>query len=486
VLKGVSEIRHNQLDQFIRDAGDGNLPGFYLIHGQQMLVEKASVQLMSRLLNGASADLCSEKIEGAVENLADALESLSTFALSAGPKIILFKEAKLFEGRRDLQRLVDQITATWKKNDVHQTAKFFVSLCRRLQIPLEEVLDGYPKSDALHHVRDQLGADGMDKILQYCHRQGWSVDVSSDPAAMLQQAFLHKLPPNHFFIVTVTSKVPKNLKLYKSFSKHGAVVDCNIPLGERRSDKAAQEAVLKQTMDAMLSKSNKRISPKNFQSLCRLTGFEPQIFVQNVQKLIDYVGQRTEITGGDIQSVLKRTRVDPVFELTNAAADRNLFRSLAHLESLLDAQWHPLQILSALVNQVRKLLVAKSFTVSAHGKSWDRTMAYSQFQKTVMPNIIAFDNQLKEQGAAWIVNTVDRSAKGKRKTHKAPEVVLAANPKSPYPVYQNMLKADKFTVEELVDILVGLNQTDRRLKSTGQDPAMVIKKTLMDICVEKQ
>jgi hypothetical protein len=34
--------------------------------------------------------------------------------------------------------------------------------------------------------------------------------------------------------------------------------------------------------------------------------------------------------------------------------------------------------------------------------------------------------------------------------------------------------------------MAGLNQTDLRLKSTGQDAAMVLKKTIMGICsVEK-
>ncbi len=482
----MSEIQHNQLTPFLRETVDQAFPGVYLIHGQQMLVEKSAAQLVTHLLNGESADMCCEKIEGAVENLADALERLNTFALLTGPKIVIFKEAKLFEGRRNQQHLVDQIAEAWRNDDLHQAAKFFSSLCGRLEIPLEEVRHGSPENDNLKAVIAQLGSDGMDKLVPYCQSQGWPSAVSDDHIQILQSALIKGFPSNHFLIITVTSKVPKNLKLYKSFREHGMIIDCNIPLGERRSDKAAQEKVLRQTLDELLSKTPKRVSPKAFQTLCQLTGFEPQIFVQNVEKLIDYVGENAEITTDDIQAVLKRTRVDPVFELTNAVADRDLIRSLSHLETLLDAKWHPLQILSALANQMRKLLVAKSFTTSEHGKSWIQGMIYPRFQKSVMPAIVAHDRQLNEQSAKWSEMVTDTPAKGRRSKKKPLDVVLATNPKSPYPVYQNMLKADKFTRQELVNAMAGLNQTDLRLKSTGQDAAMVLKKTIMDICrVEK-
>ncbi|MGD8837669.1 MAG: hypothetical protein PVJ84_06850 [Desulfobacteraceae bacterium] len=482
----MSEIQHNQLTQFLKETVDQAFPGVYLIHGQQMLVEKSAAQLVTHLLDGESADMCCEKIEGTVENLADALERLNTFSLVSGPKIVLFKETKLFEGRRNLQHLVDQITEAWDSDDLHQSAKLFSNLCGRLEIPLEEVRHGSFENDNLKAVIAHLGSDGLDKLVPYCQTQGASAAVSDDHTHTLQHALVKGFPSNHFLIATVTSKVPKNLKLYKAFRKHGVVIDCNIPLGERRSDKAAQEEVLRQTLDELLSKRQKRVSPRAFQTLCRLTGFEPQIFVHNVEKLIDYVGEQPEITVDDIQTVLKRTRVDPVFELTNAVADRNLIRSLSHLDTLLDANWHPLQILSALANQMRKLLVAKSFTTSEYGKSWARGMTYPQFQRSVMPAIVAHDRQLNEQSAGWGEMVTDIPAKGRRSKKKPLEVTLAANPKSPYPVYQNMVKADKFTLQELVDAMAGLNQTDLRLKSTGQDAAMVLKKTIMGICsVEK-
>lgn len=478
----MSEIQHNQLKKFLKERSHQPWPSVYLIHGQEMLVENAAQQIAAKLLDGESSDLCCEKIEGLIENLSDVLERLNTFSLLMGPKIVMFKEARLFEGRRNNERLADQIVDAWKSEDAHQAAKSFLNLCGRLEVGLDDIHNGTHKNQTFKSLASQLGNDAIGNLTQYCLNQGWSSAVFGDHVGVLQQAFERGFPEHHHLIVTVYAKVPKNLKLYKSFRDHGVVIDCNIPLGERRADRAAQESVLRQSLDELLAKANKHLSPGAFQNLCQLTGFDPRIFIQNVEKLIDYVGERSELTTEDIHAVLKRTKVDPVFELTNAVADRNLVQSLAYLNALLDAKWHPLQILSALANQMRKLLVAKSFVTSDHEKSWSRGTSYPQFQKTVMPAIVAYDNHVRDKADGWLDQSSETAKKGKGGKKKSVDVVLAVNPKSPYPVYQALLKAEKYTLQELVNAMAILNQTDIRLKSTGQDAALVMKKTLMGIC----
>ena len=478
----MSEIQHNQLSKFLKEGSNQPWPGVYLIHGQEMLVEKSAQQIVAKLLDGESSDLCCEKIDGLIENLSDVLERLNTFSLLMGPKIVMFKEARLFEGRRNNDRLVEQIVDAWKSEDEHQAAKSFLNLCGRLEIDLDDIHHGRHNNQTFKTLLGQLGNDAVGDLAQYCIDQGWTTAGSGDHVGVLQQALEKGFPKHHYLIVTVYAKVPKNLKLYKSFRDHGVVIDCNIPLGERRADKAAQESVLRQTLDELLVKANKHLSPGAFQTLCQLTGFDPRIFTQNVEKLIDYVGERSELTSEDIHAVLKRTKIDPVFELTNAVADRNLVQSLSQLNALLDAKWHPLQILSALANQMRKLLVAKSFVSSEHGKCWSHGISYPQFQKNVMPAIVAYDKLVGDNANGWLDQISEKTKKGKGSKKKSADVVLAVNPKSPYPVYQTLLKAEKYTLQELVNAMASLNQTDLRLKSTGQDAAQVMKKTLMGIC----
>jgi DNA polymerase-3 subunit delta len=478
----MTEILHNQLADHLKGNAGAPLPSVLLIHGQEMLVEQAAELLVERLLEGASRDLCCEVVEGLVERIGDVLAQLNTFSLLAGPKIVLFKEARLFEARGSDQRLVEQIIEAYQGEDLHQAAKALISLCGHMEMGLEEILQASAGREPLHLLFTQLGPDGVEKVTRYGLDQGWRPAATGDHVQSLQRAIEKGFGDHHHLVITVTAKVPKNLKLYKSIRDHGWIIDCNVPMGERRADRMAQESVLRQTLETALAAAGKRVQPGIFENLCQLTGFDLRTFAQNVEKLIDYSGARTLITAEDVQAVLRRTKSDPIFELTNAVADRDLQQSLFYLHTLLKGDWYPLQILAALANQIRKLVVARDFAGSEQGKCWSAGMSYHQFQSVVMPAIQAFDKQIQEAAAAWWPASKGQG-EGKAGGSKASsEIALAPNPNNPYPVYQTMLKSERYTQSELARSLALLNQTDLRLKSSGQDASIVLKKTILDIC----
>jgi DNA polymerase-3 subunit delta len=306
---------------------------------------------------------------------------------------------------------------------------------------------------------------------------GWPAVSGEDHMAVLQQAIEKGFPSGHSLIITAGSRVPKNSKFYKAVDKCGVVVDCNVPQGERRADKMAQETVLKQTLQELIQGTGKRLAPRLFEKLCQLTGFDLRIFAQNVQKLIDYTGSRQDITGADIQATLQRTKTDPIYELTNAFADRNLIQALFFAESLLSSDFHPLQLLAALANQLRKLLVAKDFAESGFGRVWKAGMGYPQFQQTVMPAIQAYDEATGKQVAGWQGHQDSEKVK-----NEASDLRLAPSPKNAYPVFQTLLKSERYTRQDIINGLILLNEADVRMKSSGQDAALIIKKAIADIC----
>ena len=213
-----------------------------------------------------------------------------------------------------------------------------------------------------------------------------------------------------------------------------------------------------------------------------LTGFDLRTFSQNLQKLIDYTGGRSDITADDIDAVLRRTKSDPVYELTNAVSDKNASQALLYINTLLRDKWHPLQILSAMANQLRKLLVAKDFIKSEPGRAWTSGMSYQQFQQQVMPAIEAFDSRIQKHITQWNASLAVEGKDSGGPKKSAADLRLAPNPRNAYPVYQTVVKADKFSRSSLVAAMVRLNQADLKLKSTGQDAAIVLKSLLLKIC----
>lgn len=396
----MSEIIHSQLDQHLKGIGSDANPPVTLIHGQEMLVEQALDRLINHLLAGGERDMCCEVVDGFAENVPDALERMNTFALLAGPKIVVFKKAELTE--------------------------------------------------------------------------------QSDYIRTLNEAITKGFPSRHHLMITAIAKVPKNLKLYKAIRDHGLIVDCHVPLGGRRSDKVAQQNILQQTLKTLLDQSGKHLAGGLFDKLCQLTGFDLRTFTHNVEKLIAFIGQRQEITGQDIDHVLRSTKSDPVYEFTNAVADRDGALALQLMNTLLRDKWHPLQILSALANQIRKLLMAKDFTQSESGRIWRPGISYHQFQHEVLPSIQAHDDQIQRRIEQWPAPDEAKAASTAKKS--AAEMRIAPNPRNPYPVYQTFVKSNRFTRRSLVAALYRLNQADLTLKSSGQDAALVLKSLVLEIC----
>jgi DNA polymerase-3 subunit delta len=209
----------------------------------------------------------------------------------------------------------------------------------------------------------------------------------------------------------------------------------------------------------------------------------------NVEKLVSYSGERAAISGDDVRRILERTRRDPLYEFTDAVTDRNLEQALFYLQSLMAGGEfdHPLPLLAAVANQVRKLLVAKAFTQSELGKGWHSGCAYPRFQKQVLPAVKTFDMQLQKRLDEWqgmLSATPGASVKTKRakKRKMNSDLALMGRSRSPYPVYRTLIKTDRFTHRELRTALATVSWADRRLKRSGIGGRHILEKVIIGIC----
>jgi DNA polymerase III delta subunit len=77
-----------------------------------------------------------------------------------------------------------------------------------------------------------------------------------------------------------------------------------------------------------------------------------------------------------------------------------------------------------------------------------------------------------------------RSEKVRKKKNKpaATDLVIAKNSQNPYPVYQMLLKSEKFTTNELIAAFEKLSDADLRLKSTRQSQKLVLERAILGIC----
>jgi DNA polymerase-3 subunit delta len=482
----MAEISYQDLRTYLQDLetpGRGAPAPVHLIYGEDLFVRLAFDEILRRILPRAQESLNYEPVDGAATGVGDVVDRLNTYSLLGGVKVVALKDARLFHTKEDAAKLLDNARKALSEDDLPRAARHFLAALAQMNLSLEE-LKAPDRSDHLPSGYDP-GEDGawIDRILEHCAAGRLAVPAAADAASLLEKAIENGFPKGHHLLIT-TDIVDRRRSLYKLISATGVVVDCSAPKGERRADRESQEALLTEHAKTLLGPHRKIMNRAAFLALCEMTGFEPGTFSNSLQILIDYAGERREITAEDVGAVLTRTKKDPLYELTNAVTDRDQEKSLFFLASLLEGEIHGLQALAALANQVRKLLVAKDFVESPAGSGWHPSCGYPQFQKMVMPAVVQFDRGLIERLERWesVLGEAPAEGKKKKKAKVSTDLVLAKNPANTFPVYQMLKKSDRFSRADLLKALEALAEADIKLKSSPLNPRLLLERVVMQIC----
>ncbi|MBU8849923.1 MAG: DNA polymerase III subunit delta [Desulfobacterales bacterium] len=296
--------------------------------------------------------------------------------------------------------------------------------------------------------------------------------------------FIQKgIPLNHFLIFT-TARIDKRKKIYKTLADKGLIIDCSVPAGARKADQDEQKTVLKNISDQILSKSEKIMDNQAFHALVELTGFNLDLFSQNLEKLIVYSGKSRTISTADVKAVIIRDKKDPIFNLTNAVMAKDVKSALFYLHSLFNEGFHPLQILKSFENQTRKLILVKCFTQKFYENNKNvslKKINFNSFKQIVLPKITAHDEltktAIKEQD-----KYLSKEKSLKKKKGKLNDLLLAPNPQNAYPVFQIFQKSDNFSLTGLNQSLFFLSDLDYRLKSSSFNAKTAIENFIINTC----
>lgn len=488
----MPEINHKLLKKYLTDLKGDSAKEFaavYLIFGEELLVKNAYDELLDALLPAGNRSANYDPVEGTTENVYDVIESVNTFSLLPGTKVVAMRDSRIFYTRDNKSRLLENSKKAYDDDDIKKAAKYFLSLMSNLNLTFEDV-DRPNRSKTLKSASDLIQIDDwLDDVIGYCQQNELVIPEPSDQAGALQKAIEKGFPQNNHLIIT-TDVVDKRRGLYKAISNLGVTIDCAVPKGDRRADKMAQQDILVQKMTEILKPSNKKMDKGAYLALLDMTGFDLRTFCGSLEKLIDYVGKRNTITVEDVEAVLERTKKDPIYDFTNAVADRQIEKVLFFLNSLLAADFHPLQILAAVANQVRRLMLAKDFAQSEQATGWHAGLSFNAFQQSVMPAIVAYDQELLNLLEGWDnssssgedVDKKDARSKVKKKKKTQTDLLLARNPKNAYPVYQLMKKSERYSKTELLAAVGLLNETDAQLKLSGQDPKLILERLVFRLC----
>ncbi|MBC2710802.1 MAG: hypothetical protein HGJ94_07325 [Desulfosarcina sp.] len=476
-------IAYNALDDHLNRATAAAWPTVTLICGEEMLCKKAYEAVLDTLIPQADRTLGVETFDGGEDTIGGVLSSMNTYALLSNAKVVVLHDARLFYSAKARQGLQEKMAQAAQSGDMKKASRPFLNLMALSGLTVEDLGTPALRNKVVDDV-DGEPAPWFSQLMDYCRENGLRIPDKRDDADLLKAAMEKGFPDGHRLVIT-TDFVDRRKALFKAIDETGLVVDCTVPKGDTRADRIAQDAVMKATMDAALAQAGKRMAMDARRRLMQWTGFDLRTLSGNLEKLISFVGDRKTITDADVTAVLQRTRKDPIFEFTNAVADRDLSTILFFMKSLLDDGMHPLQLMAAVANQIRRLLLAKDFIERDRGRSWSARMTFPQFKTGPFNAVLADDGASATLIEAWD-SILNPPADGKkRKKAASSDLVLAKNPKSPFPVFQTLKKADSFSLEALISAIINLSETDIRLKSTGQDPRMLLEAFLIGLCRRK-
>lgn len=489
----MPSINYKALAQYLDDPQRQHFEQVHLLFGEEFLREKALESLLDRMLPDAQKRMNYETVDGDNENIPLVIERMNTYSLLSGDKVLVINDSKIFFNTQNQETFLNKAKEALDNDDLKKASRYFVSLLGNFKFSFEDV-ERPNRARTLPMELDVLNDDAwIDAILDYCRDNDVAIPKIGNRADALQQAIEKGFPSQNHLIIS-TDMVDKRRALFKAINKCGLIIDCSAPKGERWADRKEQEAILRERMQARLNQAGKSMDANAFKALYDMTGFDLRTFFGHLDKLVHFVGERQRITAADVASVAKRTKSDPIFALTDAAARRNPGEALFYINSLLADGLHALQILAALVNQFRKLLLVKGFVQSTFNRSWRGNAPYEMFKNQVMPQVQAYDQEIAAWLKAWDSDQNKKGSDGakaaakpkkkkQRQSPKAgPDFKIAPNPKSPYPVYQLFLKAENFTHDELIDALDQLSQADWRLKSSSHSDKRILEQLMFSIC----
>lgn len=473
-------IAYNELPDHLSRASAADWPAVTLVCGEEMLCKKAFEAVLDLLMPEKERAMGVERFDGTEDTLGSVLSSLNTFALLSRTKVVVLHDARLFYSAKAQQGLRQKTTQAALSGDMKRASRSFCNLMALCGLAFEDLTTAASRKKVADDI-DGEPASWLMQLVDYCRENGLRIPKTRDDAEMLKTAMQSGFPDGHRLLIT-TDFVDRRKALFKAIDTAGLIVDCTIPKGETRADRMAQDAVTQAAVDDAMAKSGKRMESAARRRLMQWTGFDLRTLAGNLEKLISYVGDRNTISDADVRGVLQRSRKDPIFEFTNAVAERDLRSSLFLMQSLLEDGMHPLQLLAAVTNQLRRLLLAKDFIVRDGGRSWSARMAFPGFKTTAFKAVQTDDANHATLLETWEAMLTPPPEGKERKRTAGSDLVLAKNPRSPFPVFQTLKKADKFSMAMLSSAMIDLSEIDRRMKSTGQDPRLLLEAFLIRLC----
>lgn len=179
-----------------------------------------------------------------------------------------------------------------------------------------------------------------------------------------------------------------------------------------------------------LAASGKNIQRDAVEYLSAINSFDLEIMEKELDKLLLYTEGQDEITKEQVLTIVTKTVEANIFDLSDALGNRRAKDAIHVLRNMLVLGEHALKIIAVLVKHFQNLILVKDY----RAQGWN-------------------DLQIKEI----------------TKLH-------------PYVIKKCTAQANRFTMQQLIDVLELLLKAEVELKTTGRSAQEVLEQFVLDVC----
>ena len=437
------------LEQIVADIKNSRGPQLLLLFGDELQVQGACKTLLDNLVPESDRGFNLERFDGRSAPWDQIEASLNTPPFLPGKKAVWVENAAYFISREQKAELGEKVRQAWSEGKKDEAVRLLLDLLA-VEGWTQEQWEQAQSASSSGPLNELLEADGTEATADTQALVAYALSQEMDltrrrrsEEQRLGELLEHGLPSWGFLLMTAV-QVDRRTRLYKRLEEMGAVLQLFV---ERdRSGRISRES-LALFINQRLQQSRKTIEPQAREMILLRAGDDLRGLEQELEKLFLYVGDQPRIRSQDVDAIFVDQGESWVFDLTRCIAERNAVAALTHLARLLAQGEHPLKLLGTIAAEIRRLLAARQLMDGEVRGRWKRGLTYQQFQQNILG-----------EGAP----------------------ILTRNPYADYMYFQ---RADQFSLGELRACLTSSYEADLRLKSTGNNPRLVMENLILHMCL---
>jgi DNA polymerase-3 subunit delta len=449
------------LAKTLSDLQHGRAAGVYLLYGDELLAREGAQAIVDALVperhRSLSVEVVGDDDAGSIPG------RLRTVPLFGGMKVVVVHDTRVFVSKQNAGDLFRRSRDAWREDKREPALRYFRQAAAAAGLDraiLERAATAELAQEVWSEVMAVEAAEDTEAWLREVAgrivAEGGETSPSGGGAASIYEDLLNRGIPAGAVLILTAEVVDQRRSLFKRIKELGVVVDCGVRAGRAGETQMKPEVAGARIADAV-RRAGKRIGDDALRAIVERTGFSVRALDSELEKILLYVGGRTEVLRSDVLAVLSNSREASIFDLTNAVETGDAAGALRALRALAVQREAAPSILGMIASVVRSLLLARCALDRHLDGRLDGRMPYGAFQARVLPRLSA-------EAAGE-----DRAAAKIREMH-------------PFRAFNLLRAAGRFTQANLVEGLQAIHDADLALKTTGQPEGLILEAVLLTLC----